>query len=133
MKIKKLNDWLTLLANVGVIAGILFLGYELRQNNELMRAEARADRRDGSSAGAAYGGASGHPTSVQSHGWGELYLLVCSLSVYLLMKDSPLHNCLPKLQRWGRCQTMLTGYWLRLKLNNIIRLFEQAILLPHSH
>ena len=35
-----------LLANLGVIAGIVFLGLELRQNNELMSAEARADRRD---------------------------------------------------------------------------------------
>ena len=32
----------TILANVGVIAGIVFLGFELRQNNELMEAEARA-------------------------------------------------------------------------------------------
>ena len=32
----------TILANVGVIAGIVFLGIELRQNNELMAAEARA-------------------------------------------------------------------------------------------
>ena len=29
---------------VGIIAGIIFLGYELRQNNELMAAEARATR-----------------------------------------------------------------------------------------
>ena len=28
----------------GIIAGIVFLGYELRQNNELMAAEARATR-----------------------------------------------------------------------------------------
>lgn len=32
----------TIFANVGVIAGIVFLGFELRQNNELMEAEARA-------------------------------------------------------------------------------------------
>ena len=29
------------LANIGVVAGIVFLGFELRQNNELMAAEAR--------------------------------------------------------------------------------------------
>jgi len=28
----RLNRWLTLVANLGVIAGIVFLGYELRQN-----------------------------------------------------------------------------------------------------
>lgn len=34
----------SILANVGVIASIVFLGVELRQNNELMEAEARAAR-----------------------------------------------------------------------------------------
>jgi hypothetical protein len=37
-----LNKWLTLAANVGVIAGIVFLALELRQNNELLEAETRA-------------------------------------------------------------------------------------------
>ena len=32
----------TILANVGVIAGIVFLGFELRQNNDLMEADVRA-------------------------------------------------------------------------------------------
>ena len=40
----RLNRWLTLGANFGVIAGILLLVYELRQNNELMGAEARYNR-----------------------------------------------------------------------------------------
>ena len=40
----KLNSWLTLLANVGVLVGIFFLAIELRQNNELMEAEARFNR-----------------------------------------------------------------------------------------
>ena len=30
----------TLIANIGVIAGILLLAFELRQNNDLMEAEA---------------------------------------------------------------------------------------------
>jgi hypothetical protein len=30
------------LANLGVIAGIVFLGYELRQNNDLLGIEQRA-------------------------------------------------------------------------------------------
>ena len=33
---------ITVLANVGVVAGIVFLIFELQQNNELMEAEARA-------------------------------------------------------------------------------------------
>lgn len=32
----------SIFANLGVVAGIVFLGFELRQNNELMAAEARA-------------------------------------------------------------------------------------------
>jgi len=32
-----------LVANLGVIAGIVFLGYELQQNNTLMRAQTRSD------------------------------------------------------------------------------------------
>ena len=45
-QLKKLDlgQSLTLLANVGVIGGILLLAYELRQNNNLMAAEARFNR-----------------------------------------------------------------------------------------
>ncbi len=35
-----LNWWLTLAANAGVIAGLIFLGYEVRQNTLQLRAEA---------------------------------------------------------------------------------------------
>ena len=37
----RLNKWLTLAANIGVIAGIMFLAMELRQNSELMKAQSR--------------------------------------------------------------------------------------------
>jgi hypothetical protein len=40
MKKIDLGQTITVLANLGVIAGIVFLGYELRQNNELMSADA---------------------------------------------------------------------------------------------
>jgi hypothetical protein len=40
MKPKKLNAWLTLVANFGVIAGLVFLGYEIRQNTIQLRADA---------------------------------------------------------------------------------------------
>lgn len=46
MKKLDFGQTVSLLANIGVIAGIIFLAVELRQNNELMSAEARADRRD---------------------------------------------------------------------------------------
>lgn len=36
-----LNRWLTLGANVGVIAGIVFLAYEIRQNSEALNAQSR--------------------------------------------------------------------------------------------
>jgi hypothetical protein len=39
-----LGQAVSILANIGVIAGIVFLAVELRQNNELMEAEARAAR-----------------------------------------------------------------------------------------
>lgn len=38
----KLTKWLTLLANVGVIAGIVFLAIEIRQNSDAVRAQTRA-------------------------------------------------------------------------------------------
>ena len=44
MEKDRLSRLLTLGANFGVIAGILLLVYELRQNNELMGAEARYNR-----------------------------------------------------------------------------------------
>lgn len=44
MKRIDLAQTITILANVGVIAGIVFLGVELRQNNALMNAAAREAR-----------------------------------------------------------------------------------------
>jgi hypothetical protein len=43
MNADRLNKWLSLAANFGVIAGIIFLGLELRQNSELMRAQSRTE------------------------------------------------------------------------------------------
>ena len=40
MNIKKLNQWLMLVANLGVLGGILFLAYEVRQNTSQMRTQA---------------------------------------------------------------------------------------------
>lgn len=43
MSAERLNRWLTLLANLGVIAGIIFLAIELRHNNTLLVEEANRD------------------------------------------------------------------------------------------
>jgi len=37
----KINEWLTLIANVAVVGGIVFLAIEMHQNNELLRSESR--------------------------------------------------------------------------------------------
>jgi tRNA-dihydrouridine synthase len=46
MKKIELGQTISILANIGVIAGILFLGVELHQNNEMLDAEARQSRVD---------------------------------------------------------------------------------------
>ena len=46
MKKLDLGQTIQIAANIGVIAGIIFLGIELRQNNELLNAEARVSRVD---------------------------------------------------------------------------------------
>ena len=43
MKITHLNERLTLIANISVVAGIVFLGLELNQNTGVMKAQAQAD------------------------------------------------------------------------------------------
>jgi hypothetical protein len=43
MDFNKLNQWMTLLANLCVVAGIAILVFELRQNNDLLESEARAN------------------------------------------------------------------------------------------
>ena len=43
MKKLELDQTITVLANVGVILGIIFLAFELRQNNEISRAQTRSD------------------------------------------------------------------------------------------
>ena len=40
MNSEKVNSWLSLVANFGVIAGLIFLGYEIRQNTTQLRSEA---------------------------------------------------------------------------------------------
>ena len=44
MTAENLNRWITLGANIAVLIGIVFVALELRQNNELMAAEARFNR-----------------------------------------------------------------------------------------
>jgi hypothetical protein len=39
MNRESLNWWLTLLANLGVLSGLLFVGYEIRQTTSQLRAE----------------------------------------------------------------------------------------------
>ena len=41
MNSEKLNRWLALLANIGVIAGIVFLAVEIQQNTNMTRAQTR--------------------------------------------------------------------------------------------
>ena len=43
MKLDQLNAWLALAANLGVIAGIVFLGLEIQQNTRTMQAAAIQD------------------------------------------------------------------------------------------
>ncbi len=46
MDADKINRWLTLGANIGVLAGIIFLALEIQQNSELMRVQINQARAD---------------------------------------------------------------------------------------
>lgn len=41
-KVAMFNDWLTLVANLGVLLGIFFLVYEIQQNTDAIRSQTRA-------------------------------------------------------------------------------------------
>lgn len=43
MNLDSLNKWLTLAANIGVIAGIIFLGLELNQNTTAVQSASRQE------------------------------------------------------------------------------------------
>lgn len=43
MEAKRLNSWLQLAANLGVIAGLIFVALELAQNSAMTRAQTRAE------------------------------------------------------------------------------------------
>jgi hypothetical protein len=43
VNLDSVNRWLTLVANIGVLAGIIFLGYELQQNTVATRVEAASN------------------------------------------------------------------------------------------
>ena len=40
---ERINQWLTLMGNLGIIAGIVFLGYEIRQTTVVMEASSRQE------------------------------------------------------------------------------------------
>lgn len=40
MKTKKVNKWITLIANLGVVGGLVFVGLEIQQNTTQIRADA---------------------------------------------------------------------------------------------
>lgn len=40
MKTKKISSWITLIANLGVVGGLVFVGFEVQQNTTQIRAEA---------------------------------------------------------------------------------------------
>jgi len=44
LKLSSINEWLTLAANLGVLAGILFLGLEISQNTAALRSTAYENR-----------------------------------------------------------------------------------------
>lgn len=46
MRSGQINSWLTLVANIGVILGLILVAYELRQNSELMRVQINQARAD---------------------------------------------------------------------------------------
>ena len=46
MSLDKLNVWLSLIANLGVIAGLVFVGLEIRQNTTAMEREIRTSYAD---------------------------------------------------------------------------------------
>jgi len=46
MNTDKLNKWLSLLANIGVVIGLALLIFEIRQNSELVRAQIHQARSD---------------------------------------------------------------------------------------
>ena len=48
MNYTRLNDWLALLANVGVVIGLVLLIFEIRQNSEMMRAQITQSRAEAS-------------------------------------------------------------------------------------
>jgi len=45
MNLEKLNPWLTLLSNVAVVAGIIFLAMEIQQNSETIRISNETEQR----------------------------------------------------------------------------------------
>ncbi len=54
MEFDRLNKWLTLGANIGIISGIIFLIIELNQNSELMRVQINQSRAESAMASLQY-------------------------------------------------------------------------------
>lgn len=46
MDFQRVNSWLSLTANIGVVAGIVFLGVEVRQNNDFLEAQSRYNHKE---------------------------------------------------------------------------------------
>jgi len=50
VNLERIGGWLALIANVGVLTGLILVAYELRQNNQMLRAQASASRLEGTTA-----------------------------------------------------------------------------------
>ena len=46
MDLDKLNKWLGVIANIGIIAGLVLIGFEMNQNRHLVRGELGTQQRD---------------------------------------------------------------------------------------
>jgi hypothetical protein len=46
--VERLNQWMTLVANIGVVAGIVFLGFEIQQTGDAINAQTYQTRAEGS-------------------------------------------------------------------------------------
>lgn len=45
MNLEQVNEWLTLVANIGVVVGIVFVGYQIRLTTDAVRSSGPALRR----------------------------------------------------------------------------------------
>jgi hypothetical protein len=114
MTLDKINQWLSLIANFGVIAGIVFLGLEVQQNSNAIQAQTYQSRTEAT-----------QEMMIAIMDSERVAPLFAEIDTDLFPSDlQKIENLDPE----SRLRVMAFYYWTRLQIDNLLYQHERGFL-----